>query len=141
MKGSRVGDESRPDPRGSWTQVTRALARLDYFPSEGPLLARNTAALEATLGSYAAWGKKHGVPLFLGEFGLMHQCFEDERGGTAWVSDVLDIASEHGFNFTYHTYHELNFGIFTSESLTTLPEESAMNRDLVSTLRSELLAQ
>jgi endoglucanase len=81
------------------------------------------------------------VPLYLGEFGLMHQCFENERGGTAWVSDVLDIASEHGFNFTYHTYHEVNFGIFLSESSTTLPDESAMNRALVSTFQRKLLAQ
>jgi endoglucanase len=141
MKGEGIGDESRPDPRGSWTQVTRALARLDYFTGEGGVMARNKASLESALGAYAAWGKKQGVPLYLGEFGLMHQCFENERGGTAWVSDVLDIASEHGFNFTYHTYHEVNFGIFLSESSTTLPDESAMNRALVSTFQRKLLAQ
>ncbi len=141
MKGKGVGKESRPDPRGSWTQVTRALARLDYFTAQGSVLSRNKGSLEASLGAYAAWGKKHDVPLYLGEFGLMHQCFENERGGSAWVSDVLDITRDLGLNFTYHTYHEVNFGIFLSEASTTLPEESAMNRDLVSIFERKLLAQ
>jgi endoglucanase len=141
MKGKGVGDESRPDPRGSFTQVTRALARLDYYSAEGEVFARNKASLKASLDAYAAWGKKHDVPLFLGEFGLMRQCFENDRGGTAWVSDVLDILSEHGTSFTYHAYHEVNFGIFSSESSTTLPDERAMNQALVSLFRSRFLAQ
>lgn len=137
MKGKGVGNESRPDPRGSWTQVTRALARLDYFTGD-QVLTRNKAALEAPLEAYAAWGRKHGVPLYLGEFGLMHQCFENGRGGEQWVSDVIDIAGKHGFHFTYHTYHEIHFGLFLSESSTTLPDEGAMNHALVSTLRAKL---
>jgi endoglucanase len=77
----------------------------------------SVSALRPTSGStqidrYVAWGHAHGVPLFLGEFSVHNPCFENGRGGLAWVEDMLDLAEEHGLSFTYHDYHEDSFGLY-----------------------------
>jgi endoglucanase len=138
IKGVAVSNDSRPDPRGNWTQVSRALVRLDYFSADGPLLARNKAALEASVDRYAAWAEAHDVPLYLGEFGLMHFCFEDGRGGVDWVSDMLDILAARRIHFTYHTYHEPGFGVFLSDATQRLPDMADANLPLISTFEQKL---
>lgn len=100
MKGERL-------PAGSGVQI-----RLDFLDSDGPVMGRDKAFLASEFGRYVAWGHAHGVPLFLGEFGLHRPCFEDGRGGLAWVSDMLDLADAHGLSFTYHAYHEDGFGLY-----------------------------
>lgn len=127
MKGVGTGALSRPDPRGLWTQNTRALVRLDYFSSVGPVLGRTKQALAANLDKYVTWGKAHNVPLYLGEFGLMHFCFEGGRGGELWVRDMFSLLQERKLAATYHTYHEPAFGLFQSDAAVSLPSTSQMN--------------
>ena len=86
--------------------------RLDFLGSDTPVSGRNKAFLASQLDRYLAWGRAHGVPLFLGEFGLYHPCFEDGRGGLTWVEDMLDLAENAGLHFTYHAYHEDGFGLY-----------------------------
>src|SRR5215471_15556903 len=73
--------------------------------------ARDKAFLAAELQRYVAWGRAHGVPLFLGEFGLHQPCF-DGRGGLRWVEDMLDLVEENRLSFSYHAYHEDGFGLY-----------------------------
>ena len=138
MKGQAIPLLSRADPRGDWIQSTRALIRLDYFSASGDLLARDAAALGASLDKFTAWGTAQNVPLFVGEFGLIHYCFEDGRGGTDWVRDMLGLMQARNLNFTYHVYHEPAFGIFQSEA-SMLPELGDANQPLIAVLQAQLL--
>jgi len=89
--------------------------RLELIRTDGPLLGWNKTFLRTQLDRYLAWGHAHGVPLFLGEFGVHRPCFENDRGGLAWVEDVLDLADERGLSFTYHDYHDDSFGLYLGD--------------------------
>lgn len=138
MKGANISDDSRPDPRGDWTQESRAFLRLDFFTADGPVLTRNKAALAAELDRVVAWGEKNDVPLYLGEFGVIRHCFENDRGGLSWVEDMLDLALERDLSFTYHSYHELAFPIYRSDPTTTLPRDEDAIPGLVELFREKL---
>jgi aryl-phospho-beta-D-glucosidase BglC (GH1 family) len=71
--------------------------------------------LEKQIDKHLAWGKKHNVPLYLGEWGLYKANFEKNRGGLNWVKDMLDIIAERKITNTYHVYHEESFGIFRGD--------------------------
>lgn len=73
---------------------------------------RNKAYLEAELNKYLAFGKKHNVPLYLGEFGVIKHTFEAGKGGERWVSDMVDLLKKNHVHFTYHVYHEDSFGLY-----------------------------
>jgi endoglucanase len=90
----------------------RAQLRIDLVGSKHPLATRDKAYLAANLDSYLSWGKRHDVPLYLGEFGLNRACFEGDKGGLRWVSDMLDLLNERKLSFTYHAWHEDAFGVF-----------------------------
>lgn len=139
MKGENVSDESRPDPRGDWTQVSRALVRLDFYEADGPVLTRNKEALAVELDRALAWGKANDVPLYLGEFGVIRHCFEQNRGGLNWVGDMLDLLIERNVHFTYHSYHELAFPLFRSDPTTTLPRDEDAIPGLAELFREKLL--
>jgi len=67
--------------------------------------------LARELAPYFAFGREQGVPLYLGEFGVIRKGFGQGRNGTGWVSDVIDLAAA-GVSFTYHTFHEEAFGLY-----------------------------
>jgi endoglucanase len=104
LSGWMRGEHLPPDAR---VQI-----RLDFLGSDAPVMARNKAFLAAEMERYLAWGRAHDVPLFLGEFGLYRNCFQDGRGGLAWVEDMLDLADQAGLSFSYHAYHEDGFGLY-----------------------------
>jgi len=99
--------KGRALPPGARVQI-----RLDFLGSDSPVMGRDKAYLASQMNRYLAWGHAHGVPLFLGEFGLHHPCFEEDRGGLRWVEDMLDLADQSGLSFTYHAYHEDGFGLY-----------------------------
>jgi len=94
-------------PAGAKVQV-----RLDFLGSSSPVTSRDRAGLETALMRYVSWGQAHGVPLFLGEYGLYRACFEQDRGGLTWVSDMRSLLAQHGLSSTYHTWHEDAFGLY-----------------------------
>ncbi len=81
----------------------------------------NKEYLEDSVKEYLEFGQKHHVPMYLGEFGVMGDGFENGRGGEIWVKDMLDICKKYNINFNYHTYHEPNFGLYLNDS-TRLPD-------------------
>jgi endoglucanase len=113
MRGERVPADAR------------AQMRIDLVGSKHPLATRDRAYLAANLDAYLAWGKKHDVPLYLGEFGLNKACFEGDKGGVRWVADMLDLLNERRLSFTYHAWHEDAFGVFRGDGpiASTTPNE------------------
>jgi endoglucanase len=95
-----------------------ARIRLDLLGSSTPVRARNRAGLADMMAPYLTWGQSHGVPLFLGEFGVYRACFAGDKGGLAWVSDVYDLATGGGnggarvAGLSYHQYHEDAFALY-----------------------------
>ncbi len=72
---------------------------------------------------------KADVPLFCGEFGAGIHCFEEDRGGEIWVSDMIDLLTLYGVGFSYHNYRSNSFG------MRYIPDGASAER------RNELLAQ
>jgi endoglucanase len=124
MKGERIPEQAD------------CKIRLDFMRSRVPVHARGRAFLEQELDAYVAWGKREGVPLYLGEFGVIRHGFEDGRGGERWVADMLDLLLERKIGFTYHDYHEEHFGLFLGEG--SLPDEKTMIRPLYAVFQQKL---
>ncbi len=124
MKGEAVQD-------GATCQI-----RLDFYSAQVPVHARDRDFLAQELDAYVAWGKEHGVPLFLGEFGAIRAAFEDDRGGDRWTSDMLDLLFERNLHFTYHDYHEDSFGLYLGDG--ALPSPDAANEALITVFTRQL---
>ncbi len=124
MKGERIPAEAS------------CKIRLDFLRSKVPVHTRGRAFLEQELNAYLAWGKREKVPLFLGEFGAIHFAFDEDRGGDRWTADMLDLLLAHHLSFTYHDYHEDNFGLFLGEG--TLPTDRQLNRSLYKVFEQKL---
>ncbi|HET9929202.1 MAG TPA: hypothetical protein VFQ35_00880, partial [Polyangiaceae bacterium] len=118
-------------PSGAVAQI-----RLDYIGSTTPVTARDATALAAPIDDYLSWGNRNGVPMYLGEFGVYRACFEGDKGGLNWVSDMLDLLRERSLPFTYHAYHEDAFGIYYGDG--TLPDPENANRPLIDLFTAKL---
>jgi endoglucanase len=126
MKGERI-------PAAAVCQV-----RLDFSRSKLPVQTRGREFLEQEVDAYVAWGKREGVPLFLGEFGAIRHAFEQGRGGERWTEDMLELLLARNLSFTYHDYHEEHFGLFLGEG--SLPDPKLENRSLSEVFRRKLAA-
>lgn len=120
-------------------QVVSAQARctlgLEFFSANTAVLPRGKAYLEAELDAYLDWGKREGVPLYLGEFGTIRKSFEQDRGGLAWVSDMLDLAREKQLSFAYHAYHEDYFALYYGGGV---PRPERSNQPLIQLFTDKL---
>lgn len=112
------------------------MLRTDFLTTSSPILTRNKAYLESILNRYINWSKSKNVPIYLGEFGTGVHCFSNNKGGLQWVSDMIDICKSGGLYFTYHAYHEDNFGLYFGSS--TLPDPSNSNQPLINLLKQKL---
>jgi hypothetical protein len=111
--------------------------RLEFYSSKVPVQPRGKQYLAQELDAYLTWGDKEGVPLYLGEFGTIRDSFLPERGGEAWVRDMLDLVLERELGFAYHDYHEVSFGLFVSDS--GLPSIHSANTNLYEVLVKALV--
>ena len=50
--------------------------RLDFFSARAPVQESDKKFLAQELDAYVAWGKRHNVPLFLGEWGAIKFSFD-----------------------------------------------------------------
>ncbi len=110
--------------------------RIDFLTTNNPVLPRDKSYLENALSHYFSWGASKNVPLFLGEFGAGVHCFENDKGGTQWVSDMLDILKANNISFSYHDYHEDSFGIYYGYG--TLPDPANANQPLIDLFTQQL---
>jgi endoglucanase len=110
--------------------------RIDFLKTNSPILPRNKAYLESSLKQFADWSKAKNVPVYMGEFGVGTPCFQNNKGGLQWVSDMIDIARANNFPFTYHTYHEDSFGLYYGFG--TLPDPTQANQPLIDLFTNKL---
>jgi endoglucanase len=110
--------------------------RLDFFSARAPVHDSDRKFIEQEIDAYVAWGKKHKVPLFLGEWGTIRFSFEGDLGGLRWVSDMLDILAARRLPFTYHAYHEDAFGLYRGTG--ALPDAGRSNAALVGLFTNKL---
>ena len=103
--------------------------RLDFFSSRAPVHDSDRAFVEQEIDAYVAWGKRENVPLFLGEWGAHRNAFDEDRGGLRWVADMLDIVRARKLSFTYHAYHEGDFGIY--RGMGAQPDPARANTALI----------
>jgi hypothetical protein len=91
------------------------------------------AYLEREMTPFLAFGSAHGVPLYLGEFGVIQGGFTEGRNGTGWTGDIIDIALGKGVSLTYHAFHEPPFGLYASRGQ---EPPSGLNRPLAEVFAS-----
>jgi len=103
--------------------------RIDYYGCD-LVYSWNKEGLKAIIDEYVRFSKKRNVPLYLGEFGLYHETFKNNRGGEKWLSDMLDILTAGKINYNYHTYHESGFGIYMNGDR-ELPNPDYLNKTVV----------
>ncbi len=72
--------------------------------------------LRSCLQKFLTFGETNNVPLYLGEFGVTRHVMNDTYKGTAWVEDVFDLINEYNISYSYHDYHEENFGLYINDS-------------------------
>lgn len=68
--------------------------------------------LEESFMPYVKFSEKHNVPIYLGEFGVISEGFENGRNGVGWVRDMISICRKYNIGFDYHVYNELPFGLY-----------------------------
>ncbi len=78
--------------------------------------ALNKEFLESKLLTYISLGKQYKVPIYIGEFGTTSHIMGNEFGGEEWVSDVFDILNQYEIHYSYHDYHEENYGLYRNPS-------------------------
>lgn len=85
---------------------------------------------------YLDWGARQGVPLYLGEFGLIRAAFEANRNGLGWAADMIDLAEAANLPWTWHSYHEDHFALYYGYGTPINPDKA--NRALIDLLRDKL---
>ncbi|QQS21358.1 MAG: hypothetical protein IPL87_02495 [Candidatus Moraniibacteriota bacterium] len=110
--------------------------RMDFLSTTGPVYTRDKPLLEAEIQKYKNWATTKNVPLYIGEFGAGRYTFEENRGGLRWVEDVIDIAKAKNISFSYHDYHEDNFGLYFGFG--SLPTPGNANTALINLLTEKL---
>jgi aryl-phospho-beta-D-glucosidase BglC (GH1 family) len=75
------------------------------FPYPGKFGNRNwdRAEMERVLEPVAAFQKKYGAPIFMGEFSAPRWCGED---GNRYLRDVIEICEKNGWSWAYHSFRE-----------------------------------
>jgi endoglucanase len=99
--------------------------------------ASDRAFVQQEVDAYVDWGRRHKVPLFLGEFGAIKLAFEGDRGGLRWVGDMLDLLAERRVSFSYHAYHEDGFGLYRGPG-SALPDPARANDKLIELFTQKL---
>jgi endoglucanase len=110
--------------------------RLDFLKTNSPIFKRDKTYMEYAINKYVAWAQQKNVPVYMGEFGAGFHCFENNKGGLQFVTDVLDITKASGIHFTYHAYHESSFGIYYGDN--NLPDPNNANQALINLFTQKL---
>ncbi|MGO4120086.1 glycoside hydrolase family 5 protein [Arthrobacter sp. YAF16] len=112
MRGQNIAASAGSAPRiGLQLDV---YAQSPGTPGNG-FLARDKGYLAHELGKRLKFGIDNNVPMSVMEFGLVRQAFEMEgKGGSQWVTDMLDLLAENELSFAYWEYHGTQMGLYLS---------------------------
>ena len=72
--------------------------------------------LRSRLQPFFEFAEANNVPLYMGEFGITRHIMNDEYKGDLWVKDMFDLINEYDIGYSYHDYHEQNFGLYINDS-------------------------
>ncbi len=89
----------------------KAALRIDLYKAR-TVSSVNRELLEKSVGHAVKFSEKENVPVFCGEFGAGINCFKENRGGTQWVSDMIDILTENRIGYDYHAFNDGSFGLY-----------------------------
>jgi endoglucanase len=120
------GDDSAPEGA--------TMIRLDFWGAGTSEEGFTKATLEDLFTDFVTWGNARGVPLAVSEFGVGRPAFS--RGGLQWVNDMIDIMIENDLHFTYHSYHDDEWGIYSNTE--GLPDAETLNQPLVDLFTEKL---
>jgi aryl-phospho-beta-D-glucosidase BglC (GH1 family) len=81
----------------------------------------NAARMDAEFDQVAAWGKRWGVPLLCGEFGVYRKAARPEDRAV-WISDVRKSLEKHGIGWTLWDYSG-GFGVVTKKNGRPVPDD------------------
>lgn len=112
-----------------------SMIRLDFWGSGESEGGFTKATLEGYFTDFVEWGNSRGVPLAVSEFGAGRPTF-GENGGLVWVNDMIDIMVESDLHFTYHSYHDDDWGIYGNAG--GLPDPATVNQPLVDLFTEKL---
>lgn len=76
----------------------------------------NIDFLRYRLNVFLDYANAHNIPLYMGEFGVTRHVMNDEYQGDSWINDMFDLVNEYGLGYSYHDYHEQNFGLYINDS-------------------------
>ena len=76
--------------------------RIKAFWEDAPVEDWNRATIQARVEPVVEFGKKHGVPIWCGEFG----CTRWADGAHQYLSDCLQTWEESGIGWCYYSYRE-----------------------------------
>lgn len=105
LKGEDIGD------------LASARVRLDFWGYSEALHGFDRSSLEEKFTDFRAWGRAARVPMAVSCFGTGRPTFENGRGGSSWISDMIDIMRERELGFVYWAYHDRDFGISDGETV------------------------
>jgi len=114
------GENTSPD--------SAVMTRLDFWGHKNSTGGFDRAALALLFDDFVGWGHAQGVPMNVFSVSAGRPCFEN-RGGIAYMGDMLDIMIEKDLHFTYFAYHEPDWGIYSNA--TGLPDPATVNQPLV----------
>ena len=117
-------------------QNSNCKIRIDFTTTNDPIIKRNKQMLENSLKKYIDWSNIKNKPIYMGEFGAGSNCFQNNKGGLQWVTDMIDIAKTSEIPFTYHAYHEDSFGIYFGGNI--LPDSNNSNQPLIDLFKEKL---
>lgn len=117
-------------------QNANCMLRIDFITTDDQIHGRDKEYLRASVKKYADFASKKNIPLYMGEFGAGVHCFQNNKGGLQWVTDMIDLLQEYNLHFTYHSYHEDSFGLYYGDG--TLPDASNANQPLIDLFTQKL---
>ncbi len=89
----------------------------------------NKESIKSIINSWNTYPAQQNKPLFIGEFGCFHLCFEYNCGVDRYLSDCADVFRQYTCGYNYHVYHEQNFGLHLSD-WSQNPSDWDLNRNL-----------
>jgi endoglucanase len=115
-----------------------AMFRLDFesIAAGGGVYTLGKDYLAAQVDQYYTWVQAKNRPVFVGEFGAIQYAYDNNLGGVQWASDMIDILKERNAHFTYHDYHENNFGVYKGDG--TPIDPANCNQPLIDLFKSKL---
>lgn len=90
----------------------------------------NADYLAYQLDPFRKFSKKNKVPIFVGEIGSVSRTIGNEYRGEDYLSDLFDYLNKYGIGYSYHDYHEQNWGYYTIEATKERDNQNAALKEV-----------